>query len=345
MMAAWYTGRTIFAGSFKPDNLAVYDEAADTAAKLAVNLSNEDVPLGGHPSSDQRLMAVIFGIFRALYERTSLEPLSDDVMYVGAMAMELSEIRPDEDRDAWSYRVCEKIVHVDLAAVGALSLSDESPPMSKESNGGAYQLRYRNTSDRPIRVKLSVQLAATFQDDKPIAPIPAQSKEYVFELQPGAEQLLSGYMEAADTPGVRFALIYPRRRYVNFTLISAQYIAEISSAPSEEKLDESSLRPSARALYSVLPRLTFEAKEKFSHLITGICDVTARRKRCPISINFPGAVSSRLTLSKDGSASIYNTLYDGPSREEARKIMLAVVEDLKSIYPSVRLGMSRPMLN
>jgi hypothetical protein len=154
MMAALYTGGTIFQNAAPLDNIERFDGAVSTAAEMAADLSNELVPQGGHPAEDQRITAVQFGMYRALAHRYQDEPASEQTAFLLSMLAELSETTWDEDPAPWSYRLCEKIVHVNSEAVGAITLQNESPRWPTGASSGWYRLRYGNSSDRPVRVTL-----------------------------------------------------------------------------------------------------------------------------------------------------------------------------------------------
>jgi hypothetical protein len=340
MMGAFYSGQTFSYTSSQTNDWEAYSAAATAIGGLATDLSDDTLSVGGHPEPEQREMAIFFGMIRAFAERLGKSASAADTDF--SLTLKGSaEIHYDEDAKEWSYRMCQKIVHVDSAAVSALVLADESPPWPKENSAGWFKLRYRNTSDHSIRAKLSVILAVVGINGSPVSPMPLQSKEFEFELRPGAEQSLAGALGTSPLPGTRVALIYPRRSYVHYTLVSAEFLEETQPELRTQHLkiteNEEGLRPSARLLFSLLPNLAFEAKEKFSHLVSGVCDNDLDEKRCPVNFVFPGASRSILVLEKSGAARIESDLYRGDSRADAVKGLQDLIYDLRAIYPTIKI--------
>jgi hypothetical protein len=340
LMGALYSAQGFPLGTTSSSDMQAFAAAYDAIAELVTDLpEDEAIGPGGHPEPEARGSAIYYGVMRAFVDRLEKTKSQQDVDLLANVKGSI-EVVGGEDRDDWSYRLCQKIVHVDVAAASALALIDETPPWPKENFSGWFRLRYRNTSDRSIQARISVYLAVVEMNGSPSIPWPLQSKEFEFQIGPGAEQSISGAFGIDPLPGARVSLIYPRRRYAHYTLYSAAFRDPLESAtPLALKIVDSDehLRPSAKLLYSVLPDLSFDAKEKFSHFISGVCDNYGDEKRCPVSIIFPGSSRSSLVLEKSGRAFIDSDLYRGDSKEEAIKVLQALADDLKAIYPALRI--------
>lgn len=343
MMGAYFAGQTSKHISSVDDDWLSYSAAAQSIGNLADDLTDQTMSMapGGHPDADQRQMAVFYGMVRAFAEHIKENNLNTDDGLLEKFNGSV-EIQANEDVRLWSYRLCEKIIHVDTAAASALVLKDDSPPWPKENFAGTFLLRYANTSDRSIRAKLSVIFAIVSLDGNDIPPVPLESREFEFELRPGATQTLSGILGLdAPMPGARVSLIYPRRQYIHYTLFSAKFVDDTMPAtPSAsvalaDNVDD--LRPSARLLHSLLPDLAFDAVKKFSNFESGVCSDFVEEKLCPVNFVFPGALESTLTLTKSGEAYIDSDLYEGNNRVDAVKVFQELVNDLRAVYPGIKI--------
>jgi hypothetical protein len=337
VMGAIYAGMSYQRNSHVVD-IAGFQSAAQSATQLAVDLTGEGPP-DSHPTSQQRQMAIMFGFLRSLEEDYQSQTPNAQLGRQLGFLQEVAEVRSDEDRVTWSHRLCEKIVHRDSSAVEALTLSNESPRWSKGAWFGQYRLRYTNSSDKWLRARITVQLAIVRMNGQPTPPFPVAAREFEFELKPGGSQDLAGMLQGFQIPGATFGPIFPRSSYVNYTLVSAQFLdrsddtAAVVAAVRPELLS-----PSARQLYATLPRVADEAGDRFTHLIIGVCDSSSADERsCRISFSFPGSTHSRLYLGRDGTARIYNSIYDGKSHDEAAKLLVGQLNDIAAVFPHARI--------
>jgi hypothetical protein len=342
IMGALYSGQSFTFSGLLESDIQSYSQTLMAISGLATNLAEDEtlLPPGSHPDADQRGMAIYYGMMRAHADRLANSKVQQDIDFQSNLRGAI-EIKDTERVEDWSYRLCQKIVHITSAATEALALIDETPPWPKENFSGWFRLKYRNTSDRSIRARISVYLAVVEMNGVPSIPWPLQSKEFEFELRVGAEQSLMGSFGIDPIPGTRVSVIYPRSKYAYYTLFSAEFLDQQDTPAPLVSLkiidDDKYLRPSAKLLYSLLPDLAFEARDKFSHFISGVCDNYGDEKRCPVNFVFPGSSNSTLVLEKSGAAHVDSDLYEGNSQSDAIRVLQAFADDLRAVYPGVKI--------